>query len=342
MRILTLGIAAFGVLLWLAHGNPSAADGAMFANGLLPPVPVPADNPMDAAKVELGKQLYFDTRLSKDSTTSCATCHSPDHGWADPKPVSEGVGRQKGGRNAPTVLNSAYMPLQFWDGRAATLEEQALGPIQNPVEMAMTMVEALDRIKAIPGYVEAFRRIFGTEPTEEGVAKAIAAFERTVISTDSPYDRYVRGNRSAMSPSAVRGMNLFNGKAHCTPCHSGPNFSDGDFHNLGVGYAAGRYADKGRFDVTKNPADLGKFKTPGLRSIALTAPYLHDGSERTLADVIEFYDRGGNPNPNLDPLMLPLHLTAQEKADLVAFLEALTGEPVKITPPTLPPAAGGK
>jgi len=338
MRALMVCLAALGLLVLLAHTAPSDAEGRLFANTLLPPPPVPADNPMDSAKVELGRQLYFDKRLSKDNSTSCATCHRPDHGWADPDPVSAGIGRQKGGRNAPTVLNAAYMPLQFWDGRAATLEEQALGPIQNPIEMGMTMVEALDRIKAIPGYVEQFQRIFGTAPNDAGVAKAIAAFERTVISTNSPFDRYLKGDRSAMSPEAVRGMRLFNGKAHCTPCHSGPNFSDGAFHNLGVGYRNGKFADEGRSVVTKNPKDLGAFKTPGLRSIALNPPYLHDGSEKTLADVVEFYNRGGVANPNLDPLMLPLNLTTREKSDLVAFLEALTGAPLHITAPALPPS----
>lgn len=338
MRRFALALIGFGALLWLARPVRSPADERLFANGPLGVVPVPADNPMDAAKVELGKQLYFDKRLSKDGTVSCATCHRPDHGWADTTPVSLGIGNQKGGRNAPTVLNSAYWPLQFWDGRAKSLEEQALGPIQNPVEMGMTMVEALGRIRAIPGYVEQFQRIFGTEPTEEGIAKAIAAFERTVISTNSPYDRYLRGDHKAMSAAAVRGMNLFNGKAHCTPCHSGPNFTDGQFHNLGAGYANGKFADVGRYGVTKDPKDLGAFKTPGLRSVAENGPYLHDGSEKTLADVVEFYDRGGVPNPNLDPLILPLHLTAREKADLVAFLEALSGEPVKVAEPQLPPS----
>ena len=338
MRRLSVLILSLGALMWMARPVPTPADERLFANGHLRAVPVPADNPIDSAKVELGKQLYFDKRLSKDGTVSCATCHRPDHGWADTSEVSLGIGNQKGGRNAPTVLNAAYMPLQFWDGRAKSLEDQALGPIQNPVEMGMTMVEALGRIKAIPGYVEQFRRIFGAEPTEEGVAKAIAAFERTVISTNSPYDRYLQGDRTAMSPAAVRGMNLFNGKAHCTPCHSGPTFSDGAFHNLGAGYSNGRYADKGRFDVTKDPKDLGAFKTPGLRGVAENGPYLHDGSEKTLADVIEFYDRGGVSNPNLDPLIVPLHLTSREKADLVAFLEALTGEALKITEPALPPS----
>lgn len=308
----------------------------IFSNPTLPATPVPAANPMTDAKVRLGMALYFDPRLSSDGTISCASCHDPNAGFADPRPVSEGVGGAKGGRNAPTVLNSAHARFQFWDGRAKDLEEQALGPIQNPVEMQMTMPMAIDRLKAIPGYVAMFDAVFGTPPTPEGIADAIATFERTVISTDSAYDRYIAGDPTAMSRAAIRGMELFRGKAHCQACHSGPNFTDGRFHNLGVGYANGAFADEGRAKVTKSPDDLGAFKTPGLRSIAQTAPYLHDGSEKTLEDVVAFYDRGGVPNPNLDPLMLPLALTARERAELVEFMKALTGAPLNIQSPALP------
>jgi cytochrome c peroxidase len=335
-RIVMISLISAAVLACLPSGSGLDAQGRFLANGPLPLVPAPADNPQTDAKVRLGMQLYFDTRLSNDNTISCASCHKPDAGWADPRPVSEGVGHAKGTRNAPTVLNSAYSPLQFWDGRAKDLEDQALGPIQNPVEMQMTMPVALDRLKSIPSYVSQFQEVFGTGPSEETVAKAIAAFERTVVSTNSAFDKYTAGDRSAMSPAAVRGMKLFNGKAHCTPCHSGANFSDGRFHNLGIGYLNGEFQDVGRYKVTDNPKDMGAFKTPALRSVALTAPYLHDGSEKTLMDVVTLYDRGGVPNPNLDRLMLPLSLTQKEKADLVAFLEALTGEPLDIKEPELP------
>lgn len=328
--------AALAAALLLWADRPAARAEGFLANGLLAPVPVPLTNPQDAAKVKLGTMLYFDMRLSKDQTVACATCHRPDKGWADPDRFSSGVGGAKGGRQAPTVLNSAYSALQFWDGRAKDLEEQALGPIANPVEMDLPLTEAIARLKALPGYVAQFKAVFGTEPDTSGLAKALAAFERTVVSTNAPFDRYLKGDERAMSPAAVRGMDLFNGKAHCSPCHSGPNFSDNRFHNLGVGYQAGKFADVGRSAISGNPRDLGKFKTPGLRSIAETAPYLHDGSEATLAAVIDFYDRGGNPNPNLDPLMLPLHLTKREKADLVEFLQALTGEKVTVTVPPLP------
>jgi len=336
MRRLVLYVVLFLIAIVICQKAELRAEGRFLANGLLPPVPVPANNPQTDAKILLGKQLYFDKRLSVDNTVSCASCHRPDHGWADLTPVSEGVGHTKGGRNSPTVLNSAYYNFQFWDGREKDLEGQALGPIQNPVEMQMTMPMALDRLKNIPGYVKAFDEVFGTEPNAEGIAKAIAAFERTVISTNSPYDNYMRGDKKAMSSAAIRGMKLFNGKAHCSSCHSGPNFSDSRFHNLGIGFKNRKFEDVGRYNVTKDPIDMGAFKTPTMRSVELTPPYLHDGSEKTLEDVVNLYDKGGIPNPNHDPLMLPLHLTKAEKSDLVAFLKALTGEPLNIEEPVLP------
>lgn len=311
-------------------------DGQYLANGLLPPVPVPIGDPLTDAKIRLGQQLYFDTRLSADKTISCASCHDPNHGWADKTPVSSGIEHKTGGRNSPTVLNAVYNNLQFWDGRASSLEDQALGPIQNPVEMGMTMNMALDRLFAIQGYMDEFQDVFGGPPTAERVASAIAAFERTVISTDSPYDRYIQGDLSAMNSAAIRGMKIFNGKGHCTPCHSGPNFTDNDFHNIGIGYKNGKFDDMGRYIVTKIPKDIGAFKTPTLRSVALTPPYMHDGSEPTLEAVIDTYNRGGIPNPNLDRLILPTKLTKQEKADLVEYLKALTGQPVKLNEVPMP------
>lgn len=312
------------------------AEGRFLANGLLPPMPVPPDNPMTDAKVELGKQLYFDKRLSRDNTVSCATCHRPDAAWADTTPTSAGIEGKHGGRNSPTVLNAGYFVPQFWDGRAVHLEKQAVGPVANPVEMDLPLDELIVRLKGIPGYVSQFQAVFGTEPTELGVARAIAAFERTIISSNSPYDKYLQGDRKAMSAAAVRGMDLFNGKGHCTSCHSGPLFSDQRFHNLGVGYKDGKFADVGRFEVTKDPKDMGAFRTPGLRGIAETGPFLHDGSEKTLEAVMDLYDRGGIRNPNLDPLMLPLHLSGREKMDIVEFMKALTGDPVVIAAPKLP------
>jgi cytochrome c peroxidase len=336
MRKLISAAVIVVVLLAVQHHLAPRAQGQFLANGLLLPVPVPADNPQTDAKIRLGRQLYFDARLSSDGTISCASCHKPDKAWADTGPKSEGVAHKLGGRNSPTIINAAYSVPQFWDGRAMHLEKQAVGPVQNPVEMDLTMQLLEARLGAIPGYVEQFQQVFGTKPTEQTVAKAIASFERTVICNDSPYDKYMQGDKSAMMPAAVRGMNLFTGKAHCSTCHSGPYFGDSRYHNLGIGYANGKFADVGRFAVTKNVKDMGAFKTPGLRCVALTPPYLHDGSERTLMDVIDLYNRGGVPNPSLDRLMMPLNLTRQEKCDLVAFLQALTGTYPIDGPPALP------
>jgi cytochrome c peroxidase len=307
----------------------------MFDNGLMPAVPVPPDNPQTDAKVRLGAQLYFDTRLSADNTISCATCHDPRTGWANPHPTDTGIRGQVGGRNSGTVINSGQMRFQFWDGREPSLEGQAVGPIHNPIEMGETHENVVRKLNEMPGYREQFQTVFGRDADIDGIAKAIAAFERTIVSGPSPYDLYVMGDKSAMSPAAVRGMHLFNGKGHCTPCHSGPMFSDQSFHNLGVGMDAEK-PDLGRFDKTKNPADSGRFKTPTLRNIAQTPPYLHDGSAKTLMDVMDVYNMGGTPNAYLDPLVLPLNLTARERADLVAFMEALTGPVAEVKIPTFP------
>jgi cytochrome c peroxidase len=334
MRIALAVLAALGLCWWL--GQPTVwAAGQFLENGPLPPVPVPADNPQTDAKVRLGAQLYFDTRLSADNTISCATCHDPRTGWANPHPTDTGIKGQVGGRNSGTIINSAYMRFQFWDGREPSLEGQALGPIHNPIEMGETHENVVNKLNAIPGYREQFQQVFGTDANTDGIAKAIAAFERTIVSGPSPYDRYLMGERGAMSPAAERGLRVFNGKGHCTPCHSGPAFSDQSFRNLGVGMDKEK-PDLGRYDHTKDPADQGRFKTPGLRNVAQTPPYLHDGSAKTLMDVIDVYDRGGVPNPRLDRLVLPLALTRREKADLVAFLDALTGPVPKVEVPKFP------
>jgi cytochrome c peroxidase len=336
MRKLIPAAVILVVLLAVQHQRAPRAQGQFLANGLLPSVSIPADNPQTDAKINLGKQLYFDKRLSSDGTINCASCHKPDKAWADTGPTSEGVAHKLGGRNSPTIINAAYSVPQFWDGRAMHLEKQAVGPVQNPVEMDLTLAQLEARLCAIPGYVEQFQQVFGTKPTEQTVAKAIASFERTVICNDTPYDKYVQGDKSAMSSAGVRGMNLFNGKAHCSTCHSGPYFGDSRYHNLGVGYKDGKFADVGRFAVTKDPKDMGAFKTPGLRCVARTPPYLHDGSEKTLMGVVELYNKGGVPNPNLDRLMVPLNLTKKEKGDLVAFLCELTGTYPVDNPPELP------
>lgn len=304
-------------------------------SGLRPPVPIPPDNPQDAAKVALGAQLFFDPRLSGDDTISCATCHDPATAWANHHATDTGIKGQVGTRNSGTILDSAYMKFQFWDGRAASLEEQALGPIHNPIEMGETLDNVVRKLNAIADYRSQFRTVFGTDATTDEIAKAMAAFERTVISGPSPYDRYLAGEMTALSDAAQRGLALFSGKARCVLCHGGPMLSDQSFHNLGVGMDR-EQPDIGREAITKNPRDRGRFKTPSLRNVALTWPYLHDGSARSLDDVLELYDRGGVPNENLDSMMRPLRLTDREQADLKAFLESLTGPLPVIVKPALP------
>jgi cytochrome c peroxidase len=281
----------------------------------LPPVPNPADNPPTAEKIHLGQQLYFDPRLSSDRTVSCASCHDPAKGFSNGAAVATGVGGQKGGRSAPTVVNSAYSALQFWDGRAATLEQQALGPIQNPIEMNLPIDEAVARLNAITGYRTQFQQVFGTDATPDGIAKAIAAYERTVLSGNAPYDRFKAGDTGALSESATRGYKLFFGKARCSACHVGANLSDSSFHNLGT-----TTTDVGREAISGLAGDRGAFKTPTLREIARTAPYMHNGSLATLADVVAYYNKGGNPGELVDEEIFPLNLSATEQADLVQFL----------------------
>jgi cytochrome c peroxidase len=298
----------------------------------LPPLFWPADNPYTPEKAELGQLLYFDKRLSSDGTVSCASCHLPGKAFTDGAPVATGIKGQKGGRSAPTVINRAYSTLQFWDGRAASLEEQAKGPIANPIEMTHARTEAeahqavVANLKAIPGYVQRFARAFGTESfTIDHVAKAIATFERTVLSGNSPFDRYEAGDTKAMTDSQVRGRNIFYGKAACDACHIGFNFTDGSYANIGIGMDR-KGPDLGRFAITKREEEKGAFKTPTLREIEHTAPYMHDGSMKTLEEVIEHYNKGGIKNPQLDQRIKPLNLTEQDKKDLVAFLKALSGE----------------
>jgi cytochrome c peroxidase len=285
--------------------------------------------------VELGKQLYFDKRLSKDGSVSCATCHDPAKGWTDQAPVSTGIKGQKGSRSAPTVLNSGYQYFQFWDGRAKTLEEQALGPIQNPIEMGETLDGVVRKLNAIPGYHAQFQKVFGTDATPDAIAKSIAAFERTVLSGGSAFDKYEAGDKNAMPPEAIRGYEIFRGKAQCTSCHVGFNLSDSLFHNLGVGMDKPN-PDLGRYLVTKDEKDRGAFKTPILRDLLKTAPYMHDGSEATLEKVVDFYVKGGLKNAALDPKIKPLTLTPQEKSDLVTFMKQLEGQAVEVKPPALP------
>ncbi len=310
----------------------------------LPPVPIPADNPPTAGTVALGRRLYYDPVLSSDKTVSCATCHGPQTGFTDTHPVSLGVGGKKGARHAPTVINSAYNSEQFWDGRAPSLEEQAKGPIANPVEMAMTHADVVERLQADATYVSLFKQAWGTENiTIDLVAKSIGSFERTVLSGNSPFDRFYYGHdKKALSASAQRGLKLFMDpkKANCEVCHTiGKDyalFTDNKFHNLGVGADInGNMVDLGRFGITKNEADWGAFKTPTLRNIAQRAPYMHDGTFPTLKDALGHYIGGGNLNPHLDKEIHALDfLTFDERDDILAFLESLTAPlPDNVGPP---------
>ncbi|MEH0007933.1 MAG: cytochrome c peroxidase [Flavobacteriales bacterium] len=298
--------------------------------GLEPDYQIPKDNPPTQEKVLLGKRLFFDKRLSLDESMSCATCHVPEKGFSNAMEVAEGVSGVKGSRNVPSVVNRLFGQAQFWDGRSETLESQAVGPLLNPDEMGINEVLLTERLKAYPEYQTLFQKAFNSAPTLENVSKAIASFERTLITGESLFDRYEwNGETDALSASAKRGLTLFRGKARCSMCHIGTNFTDENFHNIGAGAEEGR-KDPGRMQVTKDSVDSGKFKTPTLRNITLTAPYMHDGSIATLEDVIAFYDRGGGPNPNLDKEIKPLKLTDQEKADLLAFLKSLTGPVISV------------
>lgn len=283
-------------------------------------VPHPEDNPPTAEKIALGKQLYFDPRLSADNTISCASCHDPKKGFSNGERFATGVGGKKGGRSAPSVINAAYYRFQFWDGREPSLEAQALGPIQNPIEMNMKLDDVVKKLNAIDGYRAQFKKVFNTDVTSAGIAKSIAAYERTVLSGDAPYDRFKAGDKNALSESAQRGMKLFFGKGHCSACHAGPNFSDNSFHNVGIGMDQ-KDPDPGRVVVSKLGGDRGSFKTPTLREIARTAPYMHDGSLKTLEAVVGHYDKGGIANEWLDEELFKLGLTKQDQADLVTFLK---------------------
>jgi cytochrome c peroxidase len=293
--------------------------------GLLPIV-WPKDNPYTPEKAELGKLLYFDNRLSADGSVSCATCHDPKFAFTDGKAVSDGIRGQKGGVSSPTVINRAYGYLQFWDGRSNSLEDQAKGPMANPLEMGNTHEALVTTVRGVAGYRERFQKVFGTPAIDiDQVAKAIATFERTVLSGNAPYDKYVDGNKKSLTAAQIRGMDVYFNKAKCDQCHEGINFTANSFHNLGVGSGKST-PDVGRYGVTKDEKDWGAFKTPTLREIEHTGPYMHDGSLKTLDEVVEFYDKGGIKNKNLDEKLRPLRLTAENKKDLVAFLKALSGE----------------
>ena len=291
-------------------------------------VVIPADNPLTKEKIELGRMLFFDKRLSQDNTIACANCHLAKFGFTDGKPVSTGIRGQKGGRSAPASFNRVFSSAQFWDGRAETLEMQSVGPFTNPIEHGFANYDVMRaKMMKIAGYRKLFKQVFGEEDiTIDNVGKAIASFQRTVLSGNSPADRFDMGQEAGAIPEAAqKGLLLFRDKARCTKCHSGFNFTDEKFHNLGIGWDDNK-VDLGRYMVTKNPEDIGAFKTPTLREISRSAPYTHAGRFKTLEEVVNFYNQGGVKNPHQDPLILPLELTDQEKGDLVQFLHTLTGD----------------
>ena len=316
----------------------ASASSFAFAQALPTKAPAPADNPTTAEKVELGKMLYHDPRLSSSGTVSCASCHNVMLGGEDNRAGSVGVGGQVGGRSAPTVWNAAFNEVQFWDGRAASLEEQAAGPVTNPIEMGMkSWDDVVVRLKAIEGYQEAFKKAFGKDSISKDTAtKAIAAYERTLITPNSPYDKYVKGNKSAMTAQQIRGMNKAV-EIGCVSCHSGAAFNGaGTFQKFPVnssGYFEAQYGfkdDKGLAEVTGKKADEHLWKVPTLRNIALTAPYFHNGSVKTLEKAVKL----------MAQLQLGVKLSKTEIADIVAFLDTLTGEFPKQSMPVLPPQAG--
>lgn len=292
----------------------------------------PDDEEPTKEEIILGKTLFFDTRLSINDKQSCATCHNPDLGFSDGLAFGLGTMGKKVGRNAPHIFNLAWNVTFFWDGRAKSLEEQALGPIEAGGEMNMPLETLIPKLKNVKGYQKLFTAAYGKDSiNKENVGKAIAAFERTIIVDDTPFDRYMKGDKNAISPDAINGLALFQGKARCIQCHDGPNFTDNSFHNIGV-----KGEDIGRGKFMKNDRTLdGAFKTPGLRNIIYSAPYMHDGSEATLEDVVRFYNKGGDDVKNKSKLIVPLGLTEKEILDVVAFLGTLN-QPLVIKRPEIP------
>ena len=369
------GVAALiAILIWSLVREPggpappvmvTTSSGTFPALAALPAVPVPADNPITPAKVKLGRMLYFDKRLSGDTEIACSSCHDPTKGWGDERDISTGYPGTRHWRNSHTVVNSAYLQKLFWAGESPSLEAQAKSAITGNLAGNGDPAMIEERLAQIPEYVQLFKEAFGVDRPNFGyVLKAIATFERAeVISRDSPFDRYMRGDKSAMSEAALRGMALFQGKAECIQCHNGPLLTDESYHNLGVpknpvfeedvfGQTALRYQhfirgvpeelyrkadrDLGLYYTTKREEDKGKFRTPPLRYLPYSFPYMHHGVFLVLEEVIDFYDQGGGDDPNKSPLLKPLRLTEQEKADLLEFLRSLSGSELIIAPPELP------
>lgn len=274
-------------------------------------VPVPEDNPMTVENIELGRRLFNDRRLSRDGTIACASCHDPERAFAGSEPVAHGIAGRRGRRNAPALINRAWGRSFSWDGRVAALEVQVVRPIEDPNEMDLAIELAADRVGVPPRLL----------------ARALATYVRSIMSGNAPYDRYVSGDADALSAEAQLGLQVFRGKGNCTACHTGPTFTDEQFHNTGIAWnGSGLFLDEGRAAISGKPEDRGAFKTPTLREVELSAPYMHDGSLRSLDEVIEYYDRGGNRHSHIDPELRGLGLTAAEKRGLIAFLRSLSGD----------------
>lgn len=318
--------------------------------GRLPEVVHPENNPYSKEKAELGRTLFFDARLSGTLAMACVSCHDADLGWADGRTKAFGHRVQPQARNTPSILNAAFSTSQFWDGRAATLEEQALMPIANPGEMASSADDAAKRLNEVPEYRKMFKAVFGSEEiTGEQIAKSLACFERTIVSPNrSRFDQFMNGRKEALSDAAVRGMHLFRTTARCLNCHSGPEFSDHKFHNLGLSLYGRTGQDLGRYEITKDPKDVGAFKTPGLRNVTRTGPYMHHGLFDSLEEAVVLYNGGGFNQrrtaaqkddalfPTKSPLLKPLGLNDRDIADILEFLEHLEDPRTKFRAPKVP------
>jgi cytochrome c peroxidase len=327
--ILALGLAA---MVSAAAGAQDACwlnERPSVARQYLPELPI------GSPRVSLGEKLFFDTRLSRTGATACASCHRPEYAFAEPRRVSIADSGRRGERNAPSLINVGFLPALMWDGRLRTLESQALSPFRRG-EMGITVEEAEYRLRRDPEYVYLFDLAFGAPPSAQALAAALAAYQRTLVSAESRFERFLRtSDPRILTPLERDGYGIFDGRAQCSNCHhfSKPRadpwrqtplfLTDWQFHNLGIGYRSGRFADLGRYSVTGRERDVGAFRTPALRNLEPTGPYMHDGSLASLEEVIEFYDRGGRANPYLSPLLRPLYLTDYEKAALVAFLRSL-------------------
>ncbi|MFQ5742914.1 MAG: cytochrome-c peroxidase [Acidobacteriota bacterium] len=360
-------VALLGPLGWLACRTPAPPAAAGFPPlAALPDVPVPADKPVTKAEVELGRMLFFENRLSGDTAIACSSCHVPKLGWGDSRDISTGYPGTRHWRNSQTIVNSAYLRKLFWAGESTSLETQAQSAITGNLAGNGDPVMIEERLAQIPEYVRLFKDAFGVDrPNFPLALRAIASFEQAeVISRDSPFDRYMQGDSSAMSAAAVRGMALFQGKAGCIQCHNGALMTDESFHSLGVprnpffernilGQIAFRYEfyirgvseevyrdadrDLGLYYTTKRETDKGKFRTPPLRYLRYTSPYMHNGVFKTLEEVVDFYDQGGGDDAGKSPLLTPLRLTDQEKKDLLEFLDSLSGTEVTVSRPNPPP-----